>query len=360
MKLSEIFNFGSSTKSQELPVIYPMPIIQSDFIETDVVNIYAKILTDVVERTEGLKDENLNSLWDNCLKSNNSEGLITMLSKAMAKKVDLFLVWDPSLKLLLRATQEQQTQIKADYEKKGESAIGTYISFKEYKRTDMVKLYSALEYCTIGALHKSMNLSNAIQLKVSDLRGSVALNDSAIAEAQAVKMAEGLADGRSVLMDAKDIIATVKPELEAVKSSMEFINERRSFYLAMPASYITGQMPGGLGDSGQGDAKAVERGLKNYYFSIIKPVLEDIFDISTTFKSEDFLQIDSALNTIKTFELVSEELITTENKIIIINKMLGLPPDTKGGEPKPEPQIVMAPGQPNPANKDPKSPDATK
>ena len=346
MNLSSFFSFsGVSSTTTELPELFPLPIIQRDFIINDVVNIYAKILTDVVERTQGIKEENLNSFWDNCLQSENNEGLITMLSKAMTNMTELFLVYDNALKLLIKANPEQMRIIKDDYARLGSSPVGTYISFKNYKRTEMVKIYSALEYCAIGAMNKNMNLSNSIQLKISDLRGSVALVDKSVAEAQAKTIADGLSLGKSVLLDAKDKIETATPQIEAIDKSMEFINERRSFYLGLPASYITGVGSKGMSDTGEGDSKAIERGLKNYYFSIIKPVVESVFkETKTSFKSEDFRQIDSALNALKTFELTSDEYLGKENKTEIVNKMFGLPDDEKGDavEPIQTPQPIQA------------------
>jgi hypothetical protein len=343
MGLSELFGFKSAGASDELPEIFPMPISQSEFVETDVVVIYSKILTDVVERTQGISADQMQALWDNCLPSESSDGLVSMLSKAMAAKKDLFLVWDKALTLLRVATQDEQKIIKEDYSKQGTSKAGVFVSFRNYKKTDMVKLYSSFEYCSIASLNKSMNLSKAIQFKMHDMRGSVSLADSGDVKTQASAIAKGLGSGKDVLVDAKDIIETATPDVSSTEKSMEFINNKRSFYLGMPASYITGEAPKGLGDSGEGDAKAVERGLKNYYFSIIKPVVEALFGTKTTFKSDDFKQLSTALDTLKTFELTSSEMISADNKRIILNKLFGLPVESKGDE-----AAVAPPEQTNP------------
>ncbi len=337
------FGFSSAGDAGELPDIFPMPILKSDFIETDVINIYAKILTDVIERTQGISEQYQPALWDNCLVSESNDGLVTMISKAMAGKKDLFIVWNPALKLIRHADNKEQAQIKADYEKQGKSSVGTYVSFKNYKRTDMVKLYSGLEYCSISSLNKNMNLSTAIQFKMNDLRASVSLSDSSEVKAQAKTVATALGNGKNVLLDAKDVIETAKPEMDSVDSSMNFINQKRSFYLGMPASYITGVQPKGLGDSGEGDAKAIERGFKNYYFSIVKPVVESIFSVSTKFKSEDFRQLTSSLEALKTFEITSDEYLSKENKTLIINKQFGLDDSAKGDKVEPVKTEVKPP-----------------
>jgi hypothetical protein len=342
---------GNVSVSDEIPMLFPLGITERDFVLIDVVEIYSKILTDVLERTDGLSDEYQVSLFDNCVKSENCHGLITMLARAMTHKRELFLVYDRAVKLLREARPEEKSQIEADYKAQGTSTVGAYISFQNYFRTDMIWLYSSLEYCTVSALNKSLNLSKAIQIKISDLRKSVALSDAAEAKNQAISIAKGLSKGKDVYMDKDDVVETAIPDLTAVKASMEFLNAKRSFYLGMPASYINGILNSGLGDSGQADSKAIERGLKNYFFSIIKPVLATVFDVQTQFKEDDFGQILNSLEAMKTFSITDGELVSEDNKRKILNKMLGLPEDEQGDPPEAEPPAppVQPPGAPPPA-----------
>ncbi len=352
MSLSTFFGFGAaltSSGSVELPDIFPLSLEQKEFIKIDSLNIFMKILTDVVERTDGLSDEQKLLLWDNCVQSESSKGLITLLSESIAEKKDLFLVYVPGLKIIRIATGEEQVTIRADYAKQGKSKVGVFISFKHYVRADMIKLYSALEYCVVGSLNKQMNLSKAIQLKVEALRSSTALIDSESAKSQGTNMANALARGKDVIMDSKDEIETAKPDITSTKESMAFLDSKRSFYLGLPNSYLTGESAKGLGDSGDADARAIERGLKNYYFAIIKPVLEAVFEIKTTFKSEDFKQIMSSLEALKTFSLVDDTLISAENKLKMINKLFDLGEDAKGDPaPTPDPTIQVPGREPDP------------
>lgn len=337
MGFADIFKFGSSgVSTEEIPNLFPLSVTDLEFIKIDVASIYSKILTDVAERSQGLSDDEQVLLWDNCLASESSDGLITLLSRAMYDKAELFLVYDKAVGVIRKATDAEATQIKADYKRQAESKVGTFVSFKNYKRTDMLKVYSALEYCTVNALNKSMNLARAVQIKISDLRASVSLADSSEAKAQAVNIAKALKDGKDVLLDSKDILDLLKPDLTSAKSSMELINEKRSFYLNLPSSYITGVLNSGLGDTGQADAKAIDRGLKGYFVSIMKPVCKSLFGKDLDFKSDDFQQLSTNLEVLKTFELTSEEFMSAENKLRIVNKIFGFPENEKGG-PKEEP-----------------------
>ncbi len=320
------FNIGAND-NVEIPVLFPIDMTRIDFIRIDTVSIYTKILTDVIERIHGIDESVEDLLWDNCLQSESSYGLITRIAMAMADQRDLFLVYEKALSIIRIATGEEQAQIRKDYEKSGESKAGVFVSFTKYHRTQMVKLYSALEYFTVGALNKSMNLSNAIQIKMSDIRSSTGLTDSALVTAQAVKAANSLIAGKGILIDAKDMIETAKVDLTSTEAVMQFINEKRAFYLGLPESYICGEQTGGLGSTGENDTKATERGLKNYYSAIMKPVLEALFDSKISYKSQDFRQIDSGVNALKIFELTDESLITNDNKKKIIEGLFGIDPD---------------------------------
>lgn len=322
--LGSIFSWGNSRSSHDLPDIFPMPVTSTAFIQTDVINIYKKILTDTVERTQGMPENAQKLLWDNCLQSESNEGLVSMLARAMSDKNDLFIVYNKTLGTIRKADSSESQAIKADYEKQGKSSVGTYISFRQYEKTDIVKLYSSLEYCLISSLNKTMNLSKAVQFKMNDMRATVSLADSSEVKAQAVKIAEGLRDGKDVMLDGKDIIETAKPDTSAIKEGMAFIDSKRSFYLGLPMSYITGEQTGGIGSTGEADSRAVERGLKGYYFSIIKPSVEAIFNVQTFFKSNDFRQLDGALEALKTFSIIENDLISAENKKLIVERLLDI------------------------------------
>ncbi len=349
------FSIGGDV-TEELPNIFPLDITRIDFIRIDMISIYTKILTDVLDRVHGLDETVQDLLWDNCLQSEINHGLITRLAMAMADKRDLFLVYEAALKIVRNATSEEQSQIRADYFKSGESNVGIYISFSKYHRTDMVRLYSALEYCTVGGLNKSLNLSNAIQFKISDIRSAVGLTDSEVVRKQTLAAAKALGSGKDIMIDAKDIVETAKPDLTSVNASMEFINQKRAFYLGLPDSYICGEQTGGIGSTGESDTKATERGLKNYYSSIIKPVLEALFSSTLKYKSQDFRQIDSGLNAMKIFELTDESLLTIDNKKRIIESLFDV--DSADNEDTTEPLPPVPPVDPNapPPNQKPQPP----
>lgn len=346
------FSFLQAPKpSGDLPEIFPVPIKQKDFIAIDVQAIYTRILTDVFERTDGLNDDQIKLLWDSCMASDIQDGLVTLLAKAMRDKSDLFLIYFADLKLIRKANSNEQSVIRIGYGKKAEpvnldgGGVGIYVTFKSMTKSDMVSFYSALEYCAIGGVWKQGNISKALQLKFKGMRGNISLDDAGDPKAQGQSLARGLSAGQDIMIDAEDMVENAKPDLKASQSMLDLVSKKQSFYLGLPASYWDGETSGAMNDSGKADAKAVDRGLRPYFCSIAKPVVDGLFSIKVTFKSNDFEMLDSALNVLKTFDVTSDDHLSKDNKTEIVNKVFGLPKDEKGDKPKPEAVI--------PENQDP-------
>lgn len=341
------FGFGGSevTPSNELPELFPLGLNSEKFIEIDVVNIYTSILIDVLQRTHGIPEEQKTVLWDNCLGNENSKGLVTLLAEAMYSEKDLFIVYRKDLKAIKVASIKEESLIRADYKISGESKHGIFVSFTNYRLSQILKIYSALEYCTVAGLNKSLNLALAVFFKYGDLRESIGAIDSSGPHKQATAIFEAIKAGKGAMLDAKDIIEMLKPDLQAVEASMSFINQKRSFYLKLPASYVTGIQPSSLSDTGQADQKAVERGLLIFYFAVIKPVVDKLFDKKTSFKSDDSVALSTGLEVLRTMEGTSEELVSMDNKLLLVNKALGLPENAKG-DPVPTLPPAAPPSEP--------------
>lgn len=330
MKLFSFLNRTSDASGDcELPDIYPLALTCNVFIKADLKATYRKILTDTLERTHGLNDDQSQLLWDNCVQNESTSGLVTLLVEAMINKADLFLVHNKAVKVLRPATSAEQQQIRADYKQKGDSKIGVFLSFRNYDRTDMLSIYAALEHCILASLHKTVNISKAVQIKMSELRASTSLADSGVATAQAKALAEALKSGKDVFLDADDEITTATPNIAPTEKAITFLDAKRAYYLDLPISYVSGLQTPGIGSTGEADMRAVERGLKQYFFSIIQPTLKAIFDADTEFKSQDFRQITSALEALKTFDLVSDENFSVEAKREILARMFDIDPDAE-------------------------------
>lgn len=320
-----IFGFFGGTNNatqNELQNIFPLSLIQSEFTYSDIFSTYVKILTDTADRTHGLTEESEAALWDNFVFDSSTNGLISFLAKAMTDKSDLFLTY--KLKVLREADQNEKTQIEADYKLSGKSSVGVWVSFKCYKRTDMLKIYSALEYCVLASLHKTVNISKAVQIKISDLRSGIGLQDSQIAISQAKSIATALANGKDVLLDAKDSVVNATPDISPTEKAISFLDSKRAFVLALPVSYVTGVQTSSIGSTGEQDMRSVERGLKQYFETILKPTCKALFGPTVEFKSQDFRQMTTAMEVLKTFDLVSDDSLSRQSKQEITARLFDL------------------------------------
>lgn len=330
--IQSILGFGSkgSTSSHKLGTLFNLKISQENFTKTELQSLYNRILTDVLERTEGLDDNIQNLLSDNCLMSEIKKGPISLIAEAMFLKSEIFLVYEKSTELVRKADTAEQQQIKKDYIDKNSSDVGVYLSFQHFGVNDMLKLYADLKYVAIVSLNKNLNMSSAIQYKASELRASVAANDAGEIEKQAKKIVEALNGGNAVLIDGADSVETSIADLQAYKEARETIAEEQGLLLGLPKSYVMGELTGGLGDSGQSDAKAIERGLKTFYVSILKPFLEKFFDVKTKFKSENHTEITTATGVLETFEITDTDhvYLSQDEKKDIVKRMFGLTDET--------------------------------
>lgn len=321
------FKSNKELGESEIQEIFPLALAKLEFMRADILSTYVKILTDVAERCHGLKEEQEPLLWDSCVQSEAPEGLISLIAAAMTDKRELFIVYVPSVKIIRKATREEETKIREDYKKSGESKTGVYVSFKGYRRTEMLEIYSGFEYCVLASLNKTLNVAKSVQFKIGDLRKSVGLNDAAIAKEQAKSIAEAMRKGNDVLLDASDSVTTATPDTAPTEKAMTFLAAKKAFHLGLPLSYVEGEQTPGIGSTGEADMRAVERGLRQYFVSIIRPVFEAVFGVEVEFKTQDFRQMTTALEVLKTFDLVSDDNLSRDSKQAIVARVFDLDPD---------------------------------
>lgn len=308
----------------EIEDIFPLAVTKSEFLKNDILSTYEKILTDTIDRTFGIPKKAERYLWDNVVGESDNDGLVSMLAKGMANQSDIYIVYKPSIEVIRYATRDEEKQIQADYKKDGKSKVGVFVSFKNYERTKMLKIWSAFEFCLLAGMNKQLNLSKAMQVKINELRQSVSLNDSDVAVKQAKDIANALKRGNDILIDKNDEIAVTNVNMDASEKSMNFLAQKKAWILSLPASYLSGEQTGGIGSTGENDSRAIENGLKQYFLTIIKPVCDLLFGTDVKFKSRDFRNMTTALEVLKTFDLVSDENISRESKQEIVARVFDL------------------------------------
>lgn len=326
MSLLSMIGFKGSTNGKTIPVIeiFPFPLEESFFIQKDIETIYKRILTECLERTSGIDDKYQHLLWDNVSGSELPHGLVTLIASAMYAQKSLYVIHKKSTNVIRLADSDEEKQIQEDYEKNGKSSLGVLIRFDKFELSKLLKVYSMLEYHATSGLFKGANISKALQFKVAGLRSSVGTVDSDKAIEQAQMIVEALSKGKDAMIDGQDKLETTDIDTEPTNKVMEFVNAKRSHYLGLPISWFEGESKSGLGDTGDKDSKAIERGLKPYYYSIVKPTLESLFGVKTSFRTEDHYGISVALDMLRTFDLIGDEYLNQEQKRDLIGKAFAL------------------------------------
>lgn len=261
----------------------------ADFVDFKVITLYAKILRRCYAKSYGLSDEQAANLWDSVDLGDAQHGIINKVSFAMAKKKELILFKDGGI--VREAEQAEAEQIKRDYEERGRSEKGVYLNFKKYAMTDVLRLYMAFIFEIIRGAWVNVNLTKALQLKIADARKTIAASDAADPMQVASNVVSALKDGKSVFLDAGDDVKTTDLQTQAIKDALSLVYGLLAGELGVSTSFICGELTSGMAVTGEADVNANEDGIKDFFNSVFKPIMDKLFGVSLKFKSDNWRRI---------------------------------------------------------------------
>ena len=279
-----------------------------DFVDFKVITLYAKILRRCYAKSSGLSDEQAANLWDSVDLGDAQHGIINKVSFAMAKKKELILFKDGGI--VREAEQAEADQIKKDYEERGRSEKGVYLNFKKYAMTDVLRLYMAFVFEIIRGAWVNVNLTKALQLKIADARKTIAASDAADPMQVASNVVSALKDGKSVFLDAGDEVKTTDLQTQAIKDALSLVYGLLAGELGVSTSFICGELTSGMAVTGEADVNANEDGIKDFFNSVFKPIMDKLFGVSLKFKSDNWRRIKEFAQIIpfvETSEYIDEE-----------------------------------------------------
>lgn len=280
----------------------------ADFVDFKVITLYAKILRRCYAKSSGLSDEQAANLWDSVDLGDAQHGIINKVSFAMAKKKELILFKDGGI--VREAEQAEADQIKKDYEERGRSDKGVYLNFKKYAMTDVLRLYMAFIFEIIRGAWVNVNLTKALQLKIADARKTIAASDAADPMQVASNVVNALKDGKSVFLDAGDEVKTTDLQTQAIKDALSLVYGLLAGELGVSTAFICGELTSGMAVTGEADVNANEDGIKDFFNSVFKPIMDKLFGVSLKFKSDNWRRIKEFAQIIpfvETAEYISEE-----------------------------------------------------
>ncbi|MDR0485701.1 MAG: DUF1073 domain-containing protein [Elusimicrobiota bacterium] len=321
---------GFITRRQNTEVQYifdnpfAFPIEERSFIHQRVKLLYAKILKDCFAASAGIPDKAKPLFWDTVVKSfgksNAGDGLISLLSGAMADKKDLFLVYNKDV-LRIAKDEEKQT-IKESFEKGKKQNIGFWFSFSDYFLSDILRVLFSLQLAVLSSTYTGMNVSKSLFIQMDKLRELVSREESAPIEAQAKKINEGIKSSKSILIDALDKVTTINIDMTSTKTSIDYIWGIIAELINMPLYYVSGELKSGLNATGEADNAAIERGIEAFFNSIFKPVVDEIFKTDIKFISDRWRVLLSSGAALKTIETIDPSIMPLKIKQRIAENIL--------------------------------------
>ena len=303
--ITNIFTKWVST-DYEIENPFNMCITNVDYSKYYGVEIYRRILTDCLNRANGLSEEQKMLFWDSCLTSDVKQGLITILSFAMYNKSTVYIVY--KVGVIRTATKEEEAQIDSDPTGKS----GIKVDFTNFYKTDLLNIYIALLYNIIATCNTGLNLSKALKVGISKLRETVSNENKEPVIAQIKAINEALKAGKSVALDKEDTVSAVGFDFTSTEKGMEIFTNLIANLLGFPQSYLSGIISGGLNNTGENDTIAVERGLLFYFNSILKPTTDKLLGTNIKFKSDNWRKLLPFKDLLPALEMTT--LLTDEEK----------------------------------------------
>lgn len=288
-----------------------------DFVDFKVITLYAKILRRCYAKSSGLSDEQAANLWDSVDLGDAQHGIINKVSFAMAKKKELVLFKDGGI--IREAEPAEAEQIKRDYEERGRSDKGVYLNFQKYAMTDVLRLYMAFIFEIIRGAWVNVNLTKALQLKIADARKTIAASDAADPMQVASNVVSALKNGKSVFLDAGDEVKTTDLQTQAIKDALSLVYGLLAGELGVSTSFICGELTSGMAVTGEADVNANEDGIKDFFNSVFKPIMDKLFNVSLKFKSDNWRRIKEFATIIPFVE--TAEYIDDEKKRELLERL---------------------------------------
>jgi hypothetical protein len=304
----------------ELDNPYSLNILAVKYVECEIKNIYQKILMECYNHSVNLPESKI--YFNSCLENENNSGLIILLANSMLNMGKLYLIREEEI--IRKADVAEQQKIQNDYSTIGRSDIGIYCSFKNFDKTILLKVYYAILFNVFQTVNTQMGLSSSLQLGVAGLRDLIGLDSKDKAKAQAKEISDALKAGKGVIKDVQDIFSTTQTDISPVNASIDIINKRISSCLGMPISYLTGELSAGLSSTGEGDIEKFEEGLQVYFYSIWKPVIDNLFfkdkkDKGISFKKSNWRSLEVLLKNLSLIE--TSELLDDATKQIYASEI---------------------------------------
>ena len=311
-----IFN-KRNAQDTEISILFPLSVPINKFIEWYIKHIYTRILYDCRRKSLGLEDKHNNVFFDSFVSTEMPNGLVSLVAKAMYDKSKLHLVYKADVVSV--ATPEEQKEIDDKIKDKRKLKNEIVIDFKNLDITDLLKLYAGMLYNALKTANVGMNITQNVILKFENYRGLISKATSDDAQAQAQIVARSIKAGKGAALDSKDIVEIPTFDIAPMEQTVIFVNGQSANAVGMPLSYINGALTTGISTTGEADELAVDRGLSYFFYSIFKPIVDNLLGVNIKFKSDNWHKLAAVSNLIPIIE--GSSIIAEDKKTLLIEEL---------------------------------------
>lgn len=326
---------GAPEADELANVIAAVSVEESKFAYAYLSMIYTKIMHEAADRAaipEGV-DKAAYTLTVHDSYSPYKKGLVSLLVEGMVNHSIKYYRTSKSNQVILF---EEVPQNEATDENGTIKAGILELDFREFLESKVLEMLFSLLSGILQSMSNGVTISQAVLLKIHELSKMID-NQQNIEplKKQLRQLNDALTQGKPGVVDAKSALEFPEYNPEPAEKASGYVFALISSLTGLPASYLFGEVVGGLGDTSNSDEKRLDAAIRRYFHSIFAPALVVVFTKSFEYK----LMLGDSTELVALLQwLESSTLITPEGKSrIILNNTPLIESDIDTTPKKPEP-----------------------
>jgi hypothetical protein len=196
------------------------------------------------------------------------------------------------------------------------------LDFRSWHESDILCLLFKLLGGILSAMGNGVTISQAMLIKIHKLSEMIsnAQNTEPLKE-QLGQLNDSISQGRAGYIDAESAIEFASYDPSNSEKAASFVFQMISTVTGVPASYVSGEVVTGLGDSSGGDEKRLDVALRTYFNGILAGCLYSVFDRTFQYKTTitDVPAMVELFTWLETTSMITEE---AKQKLLIDNTVL--------------------------------------
>lgn len=250
----------------------------SGFAQVYLAKIYTQIMHECADRTslpEDVKKAPYTMTVHDSF-SPQKRGLVSLLVEGMTKRTHKY--YEPNKTTLGDYVFKEVPANEAVNEKGEVRPRILELDFREFLESKVLGMIFDILGGVMQSTANGVTISRAVLLGIHELSGMTA-NDQNIEPLtrQLRQLNDSISQGRPGVIDAKSKLEFPKFDPKpAAEASTQLFNLISSL-TGLPASYIFGEVAGGLGDTSKSDERRFDAAIRRYYHSIYAPAVFVVF-----------------------------------------------------------------------------------